>query len=296
MKFTVPDSITLRTSGATATIRPLGAELRQWRVGAHDLLWTPDARYWNAVSPILFPVVGWIRNSEVRVGGKTYPMKVHGFADVTPFTVSEQRGDFVRLGCADSAATRAHYPFAFELEVAYALTEHSLSAAITVRNTGNTLMPYATGFHPGFRWPLAGGAKEDHVIEFDKAERAEVPVIAPGGLIGAGRRAVPLRGRVLPLTETLFAKDALCFLDAASGSLRFTSPEAELTISAENFAHIALWSRPGAPFLCIENWTGHGDPEGFAGDLFEKPGMKTLAPGESARHSVEYKFIMTSSR
>ena len=92
---------------AQARVALAGAELRQWRVGGRDLLWTPDARYWNKVSPILFPVVGWIRNSEVRVGGKSYPMKVHGFADVTPFNVVEQRADFVRLGCADSAATRA---------------------------------------------------------------------------------------------------------------------------------------------------------------------------------------------
>ena len=281
---------------AEARVALAGAELRQWRVGGRDLLWTPDARYWNKVSPILFPVVGWIANSEVRVAGKTYPMKVHGFADVTPFTVLEQRADFVRLGCADSAATRAHYPFAFALEVAYALTEHSLSATINVRNTGAEPMPYATGFHPGFRWPLTGASKAAHEIEFETAERAEVPVIAPGGLIGAGRRAVPLRGRVLPLAETLFADGALCFFDAASGKLRFTSPEAELTVSAQNCAHIALWSLPGAPFLCIENWTGYGDPEDFTGDLFEKPGMKTLAPGASARHSVEYKFNMTPSR
>ena len=289
-------AVALSSRGASAHIALLGAELRQWNVGGHELLWTPDARYWGAVSPVLFPVVGWIRNSEVRVSGKTYPMSVHGFAHATEFSAVDQGVDFARFVCADSAATRAHYPFAFALEVSYRLTLDALHAEIIVRNTDTMPIPYACGFHPGFRWPLAGGAKEDHTIEFARAERAEVPVIAAGGLIGATMRPVPLRGKTLALAETLFANDALCFFDAASTSLRFTGGGAELSVTAEGFRHIALWSRPGAPFLCIENWTGHGDPEGYEGDLFGKPGMIVLAPGASRSHCVEYKFNMTPSR
>ena len=286
-------AVTLSAQGASAQIALLGAELRQWRVGGHELLWTPDARYWGAVSPILFPVVGWIRNSEVRVSGKTYPMSVHGFAHATEFSTVDQGVDFARFVCADSAATRAHYPFAFALEVTYRLTPDAIHATIRVENRDTAPIPYACGFHPGFRWPLAGGAKEDHAITFARAEHPEVPVIAPGGLIGAARRPVPLNGKTLALGEKLFANDALCFFDAASTSLRFTGPGGTLSVSAEGLRHIALWSRPGAPFLCIENWTGHGDPEGFEGDLFHKPSMILLAPGERRSHSVEYKFDMT---
>jgi galactose mutarotase-like enzyme len=56
----------------------------------------------------------------------------------------------------------------------------------------------------------------------------------------------------------------------------------------ENFPHIALWSRPGAPFLCLEAWSGHGDPEGFSGDIFAKPSMQRLNPGESARCAATF--------
>jgi galactose mutarotase-like enzyme len=56
------------------------------------------------------------------------------------------------------------------------------------------------------------------------------------------------------------------------------------------FQHAALWMRPGAPFLCLETWTGHSDPEGFAGDLFEKPSMRVLQAGERARHRASYRF------
>ncbi len=55
------------------------------------------------------------------------------------------------------------------------------------------------------------------------------------------------------------------------------------------FDHCALWTRPPAPYLCLEAWTGYSDPEGFAGDIFEKPSMRTLAPGETARHEATYR-------
>lgn len=117
-----------------------------------------------------------------------------------------------------------------------------------------------------------------------------MPVIAPGGLFSARRRAVPLRdGRVLDLDDGLFAADALCFLDAASRRLRFENGSgATITVEGEGFPHFALWSRPGAPFVSIESWTGHGDPEGFAGELAERPSMRLLAGGEVAHHRVAW--------
>ena len=56
------------------------------------------------------------------------------------------------------------------------------------------------------------------------------------------------------------------------------------------FDHAALWTRPGAPFLCLEAWTGYSDPEGFAGDLFQKPSMRVLQPGGRARHEARYVY------
>ena len=57
------------------------------------------------------------------------------------------------------------------------------------------------------------------------------------------------------------------------------------------FSKAALWTRPGAPFLCLEAWTGYSDPEGFAGDLFEKPAMRALGPGARARHQAVYRYF-----
>jgi galactose mutarotase-like enzyme len=157
-------------------------------------------------------------------------------------------------------------------------------------------MPYAIGLHPGFRWPLAGSDAQ-HRILFETPERAEVPVIAPGGLFSARKRPVRLEGTLLPLTLNLFAEEALCFLDIASRKLLYANGAGQgLLISLQNFPHLALWARPPAPFLAIEAWTGHGDPEDFDGDLFDKPSMIVLVPGGLGRHAVRYEFVPETSR
>ncbi len=177
----------------------------------------------------------------------------------------------------------------------YRLTPTALAVAMSVRNTGAEPMPYAIGLHPGFCWPIAGSAFQ-HAIVFELPERSEVPVIAPGGLFSVARRTVPLEGSILRLDADLFANEALCFLDVASRKLLYDNGAGQgLSISLENFPHLALWARPPAPFLAIEAWTGHGDPENFDGDLFEKPSMIILPPGASGRHAVLYEYVSDTS-
>ncbi len=283
--------ITLSHGDAQATIALLGAEARSWRVAGRDLLWPGDQAIWSDISPILYPVVGWTRDGEERVDGVRYPLGLHGFARFEPFAVETSAPDFARLTLTDNARTRAVYPFAFALALEYRLSADALAIAIEVANPGDRRTPYACGLHPGFRWPLGSAGREGALVQFAKAEIAEVPELAPGGLVRATTRPVPLCGRNLPLSDALFERDALCFLDCASRSLTFIDASgASITMEYESFQHAALWTRPGAPFLCLEPWTGYSDPDGFAGDLFDKPGMRVLEPGERARHEARFLF------
>ena len=205
---------------------------------------------------------------------------------------SKARGlDFARLTLSDNARTRAVYPFAFALAIEYRLTGDALAIAIEVANPGHKRAPYACGLHPGFRWPFGAAGRAGALVQFAKNERPEVPELAPGGLVRASTRPVPLCGRNLPLSDALFELDALCFLDCASRSLAFIDASgASITMEYQSFQHAALWTRPHAPFLCLEAWTGYSDPDGFDGDLFDKPGMRVLEPGERARHEARYVF------
>ena len=265
-----------------------GAEPVGWSVGELSLLWQADPAVWAQTAPILFPVVGWTRNGEVRHRGKTYPLGLHGFAAGRDFALVEQGDDFARLRLEADDSSRALYPFDFRLDAVYRLEQDALVWALEATNLGPEPMPYALGLHPGFCWPL-GGSGAEHVFVFDQPERPEVPVIAPGGLFSAERRTVALDGRRLALTPDLMAQEALCFLDIASrGAVFDNGAGLRLRLDLDDFPHLALWGRPPAPFLCIEAWTGHGDPVDFAGELAEKPSIRLLAPGATARHAARF--------
>jgi galactose mutarotase-like enzyme len=284
----LPEAIRLTSGGSSATISTFGAEPLTWSIDGHDLLWSGDPAFWPRVSPVLFPTVGRVRGGKLRVDGKTYPMTIHGFAPESEFLVADRSDNTVRFVLEDNEETRRHYPFAFRLEVAYRLTEGALSTEFRVVNPGSRALPFALGFHPGFCWPFGEGGREGHAIEFEAAEEPFVPVITGKGLFSDEKRPVPLQGRRLPLDEKVLAKEALCFLEAASRFVRFIGPAGAVRISAENFSHWALWSLPGAPFVSIEAWTGHGDPDGFAGDITDKPSMRFLEPGDESIHRVAF--------
>jgi len=283
--------IVLASGEARLRVARLGAEALAWSVGGVELLWPGDPAIWPDISPILFPIVGWTRDG-VRVAGKRYDLGVHGFARTMTYQIEAASADFVRLVARDDEATRALYPFAFAFRVEHRLAPGSWEVALEIENTDVSPMPYACGLHPGFNWPFAGAARDGAQFRFASAERAEVPIIAPGGLFSQQTRPIPLvGGTTLPLDDALFAREALCFLDAASRSAHFEQADGSaLEMTLEDFPHLALWTKPGAPFLSPESWTGYGDPLGFAGDLHEKPAMRILGPGEIARHRAAYRF------
>lgn len=283
-------TIALSADDATLRLHERGAEPVSWCVGGRELLW-PGGDAWPRSSPVLFPIVGRAKDGRIRVEGKSYPIGVHGFAASEAFAVAARQDSAAAFTLRDNSATHGHYPFAFRLEVSYRLAPREVSTRFRVTNTGETGMPFAIGFHPGFLWPFAAPQAEAHAIVFERAERASVPVIDRDGLFTASSRPVPLDGRRLPLSRDLLAQEALCFLDADSKALRFVSPSGEaIAVEMENFPHIALWSRPPASFLCIECWTGHGDPQDFDGELADKPSMRILAPGDTSSHTVRWRF------
>jgi galactose mutarotase-like enzyme len=282
-------------AGDRATINTFGAELMSWSAGGVDLVWPRNPKIWDQSAPILFPVVGWTRDGKARVGGKDFPLSLHGFAWKKQFSTGEQALDFLRLELEADDETRSLYPFSFQLAVEFRLLPRGLENALVVTNKGPAPLPYACGLHPAFNWPLDGSVVP-HSIVFDQPERGEVPVIAPGGLFSSRTRPVPMRGDRLPLSQELLKDEALCFLNANSRSLAFDNGAgSRLTAELEDFPHIAFWSLPPAEYLCIEAWTGHGDPEDFFGELAEKPSMRLLAPGKSSRHAAIFRFERTGA-
>ena len=283
------DLITITSGGLTARINPHGAEL--WSITdaqGREYMTDADPAFWYGHAPLLFPIVGSVVQDQFSVGGATYPMERHGFARRTRFEVAEagqDRGqDRAVFRLVDSAATRAMYPFAFVLEVAFWIEDMTLAMEATVTNPGADALPFSFGFHPAFAWPLPGGAdKAAHRIVFAEPEPGAVRRVSAGkGLLLPEHEPTPVLGRELALDQSLFAADAMIWTDLASRSLSYGAEGgAWLDIAFPDMPMLGLWQLPGAPYICIEPWHGHADPEGFAGDFRDKPGMMVLAPGEN---------------
>jgi galactose mutarotase-like enzyme len=287
----LPRRVSLSHGDALAEVSLLGGELARWRDHGRELLWNADSQWWPRSCPVLFPIVGRLRAGRARIDGRQVEMEVHGFAGTQDFSLRLSEADQVTLGLASNDATRSVYPFEFDLSLRYRLHDGGLEVTLSVLNLGRRTLPFALGLHPGFRWPFVAPSAHGHSIVFERPEAPVVPVITAQGLLSRAHRRVPLHERRLPLTAALFEHEALCFLDALSQSLRFESPDgAAIVVSAQDFPHWALWSKPGAPFLCVEAWTGYPDPEDFDAELSAKPSMRHLAPGAMSTHRVNLCF------
>jgi len=287
-------NIAIRSSALSVEIAPLGAELQSIRDTAGRDYLHDGASFWTGRAPLLFPIVGSLKNDRHTVGGTAYTLPRHGFARRCQFRAIETSLDRALFRLTDSEETRAGYPYKFQLDAAYSLCGAKLSTTMTVRNTDTRPIPVAFGFHPAFRWPLPGaGAKLDQAIDFALDEPGPLTRLNAEGLI-ACERPSPVKGRRLALADELFGDDALIFLSLNSRSLRFgpaggASPA--LKIDFESMPHLGIWTKPGAPFLCIEPWSGYASPDRFSGPLSEKPGSLNLAPGEAKVFAMSVELV-----
>jgi galactose mutarotase-like enzyme len=278
-------TVTIRSEGLAAEINPHGAELWSLRDGdGRELMTDADPAYWTGHAPLLFPVVGKPAGEIIRVDGRVYPMKQHGFARRRTFSLVEQAADRVRFRLQDDGETRAAYPFAFRLDVAYTVSEATLTVEVTVANPGDVPLPASFGFHPAFAWPLPyGAAKEDHRIVFSGDEPDALRRLGEDGGILRNRRPSPLDGRTLHLADSLFTEDALIWDAVRSRSVRYGAPGKPQLDVAFDAPMLGIWTKPGAHFVCIEPWHGIADPEGYRGEYADKPGIFTVVPGGEKR-------------
>jgi len=278
--------IRIASDALAAAIDPLGAELKSLADGdGRELMTNADPAYWSGHAPLLFPVVGRPNGDTIRVDGRTYPMKQHGFARRLPFAVEAHGPDHARFVLTDSGETRAHYPFAFRLQVDYRVAAATLSVEVTIANPADEPLPASFGFHPAFAWPLPyGRARADHRIAFSADEPDPVRAIAADGTIAAGTNPSPLAGRTLALTDDLFAHDALVWDRVRSDGVTYGAADGpQLRIDFPDTPMLGIWTKPGAAFVCVEPWHGIADPEGYAGGFRDKPGVFQVAPGGSKR-------------
>jgi galactose mutarotase-like enzyme len=275
------DTHRISAGGIGATIKADGAELSSLTTAASlELVWQAGPA-WPRHAPWLFPIVGRLADDTLRHRGQSYHLSQHGFARDLRFQWLARTERSCALRLIDSDATRPRYPFAFQLDIAYAIDATCLAMTVGIANTGAEILPASFGAHPAFNWPLLPGLpKESYSLIFERPEPAPIRRLS-GGLMRAEPEPSPIEGAALPLTERLFEADAMILDAPASRALRYAGPRGpSLDIAWSGFRELGIWSKPsGAPFLCIEPWRGYASPIGFDGAFADKPGVMLIAPG-----------------
>jgi galactose mutarotase-like enzyme len=288
----MPTPIRIGNQQLTVEVSSLGAEMQTLTSSdGRSWLWNGDAAFWAGRSPVLFPMVGRAPDDKLTIEGKTYAMGQHGFARRSEFTLASSSSTMSRHELAASEATRSLYPFEFLLAVEHEVKGNALTVTAEVNNRDERPMPYGVGFHPAFVWPLPGASGQPHVVTLDNGGEPKLARLQ-GGLVRPDKLASPFSSGSLTLDHAMFEEDAMIFPEGAGNGLRYNAEGGPgLKFSFERLPNLALWTKPGAPFICIEPWHGTAAELGGSDDLAKRPYSETLIPGGTARYSFTVEIL-----
>src|ERR1700733_1573837 len=247
-----------------------------------EYLWSGDPKFWPKRSPVLFPIVGSLKNDAYIFGSKTYAMGRHGFARDMEFAVAQQEHNAIVFLLTSNEETLQQFPFLFEFRVSYELTNNDLKVGYEVKNKSDFDMYFSVGGHPAFALPLVKGTVyDDYFLEFNEDETKPRWPVSKKGLIE--KTPIPLlrNSNVLPLTKELFLNDALVLKYPTSSIISLKSEKTihGLDINFLGFPFLGIWAAPQADFVCLEPWCGIADSVDTDSQLVNKEGINKLVPG-----------------
>ena len=267
----------LENEHLAVTIAPQGGELQSLIHREREYLWQGDARYWGRRAPVLFPIVGKLKDGRYHYHGHDYRLPQHGFARDQDFHLVEHGEHSLTYRLEDSGESGENYPFAFVLDLSYTLRGDTLRVGWQVHNPADQELLFSIGGHPAFNLPLADGDSfADHSITLDGPGIAQLGW--QDGLLDPTPRPTET---AFALDYAQFANDALIYHTpgATRITLRGKTPAPVLTVSYDELPYLGLWTPADkqAPFLCIEPWAGVMDSASHDGNLENKLGIQRLA-------------------
>lgn len=280
--------ITISNSQLIATINTLGAELISLVKNNKNYIWNIDETYWNKTSPVLFPIVGRLKNDSYSFNSKTYQLQRHGFARNMEFTFDKKSDSQVIFELNETEETKAIYPFSFKLLMAYTLMENELVIEYFVRNQSDEVLPFSIGAHPAF---AILDKLENYSLQFNTADTFETHHLENESFNGK-TTLVDTKNNAIALNYALFEKDALVFKQLNSNEVTVkNNDKAILKVNYDHFPYLGIWTKKNAPFLCIEPWCGLADAINHYGKLEEKEGMNHLPAGEDFLRAIRIEIL-----
>lgn len=278
---------TLENNSIKITASTFGGELNSItsKKDNTEFLWTGDEKYWKYHSPVLFPIVGKVKDNKYRVNGETFELPQHGLARTREFNMIEKDDNHIVFELTWSEDTLKVYPYKFSLKITYTLVNNGVITTYTVDNVDNDTIYFSIGAHPAFMCPIKNNENlDDYYFEFNKIENSKIMQLGNTGYFIHEKKDYLKDTNILPLSLDIFKSDALVFDDLKSTVITLKSKNHDRYVSMDftGFPYMALWTKAtGAPFVCIEPWYGLSDFADFNGELKDKIGIEKLNVNES---------------
>ena len=248
--------------------------------------------YWKRHFPVLFPIVGKLKQNRTIINGRTYEMSQHGFARDMEFEPITKLDNFHSYVLRSNPSTMVKYPFEFSLYITYRTDGNKLTTIYKVVNDGDNNMPFGIGGHPAFKIDMEDLLNEEYYLEFDQDEDKIHFLYLVDGLVGTEyEKNIMIDKRRIKITKDTFNNDAVIMKGITSNKIslkRRRGNKTLLTMDFEGFPYLGVWSKPGAPFLCIEPWYSTADAVKSTGVFAQKSDILVLAP----KKEFECKFTV----
>lgn len=274
-------------------VKDQGAELCSFFNKEENLeyIWQADPKFWKRHAPVLFPIVGSLKNGTYKFEGKEYQLPQHGFARDENFKLKNKTENSLTFLLQSSESTIKLFPYSFELQITYELHYNSLVVMYAVKNTDNKDMYFSIGAHPAFNCPLYDNETYQHYyLDFETEENVNRWFLEDG-LLSARQTTILEHEKRIPLNRRKFDEGALIFKKLRSNEISLISSKSKrgIKIRFEGFPYLGIWAKPGADFICIEPWFGITDNYDTDQNLETKEGIQKLSPNEE--FETEYAIV-----
>lgn len=268
----------IKNSFTKAQIKSFGAELNSLKKCDENFeyIWQANSKYWARHSPVLFPIVGRLKEDSYFYKNKKYSLSQHGFARDKEFEIVQNEADFIEFRLKSDEKSLDFYPFFFELDIGYKLDKNSLIVSYKVKNKSDEKMYFSIGAHPAFNTQVGD------FLEFENIKTTKRYFLDEKGLIYKNED-LNLENSKLYLDKDLFKDDALVFNDSNIKQITLKNIEnkSKVKVKFDNFPYLGFWSKPNdAPFVCIEPWFGVADEENANQKIEDKKGILSLEKEE----------------
>ena len=295
--------ISISNGSLTASIDTMGAQLMSLQKGESEYLWQGDANWWPRRAPILFPIVGVLKDGKANSAEGTITLARHGLARLNQFEVVEKSDSSVTLQLKSTEETRESYPYDFELRLIFSLSDDTLTQTYEVTNTGNVVLPFTLGAHPAFNIPVPGvgaASLDQYRLLFTRSWTSFGPSITDEGLCDyATPQRLIVDSDTLPLSWELIDREKTITLEdvpdrriTLTASTEAPSAVHGIQMDFEGFDYLGIWSAaPGCPFVALEPWCGIADTVDCDGIFEHKPGIISLEPGQSIAKTLNIRVF-----